>query len=230
MERSDRDVLRAHSAFSSSAPARIGGIVPHHQRIGLGPPRTPRRLAAQWLSNSHCAKTREKPSPAGKIFSPPADSGPGAAQKARRDKACRRMVGNGGLLPRSIYQSQVALLMKERGKSANFIRRTKQDADAACIPVGLPPKTSRQPVERRSQPLNSRQYMPHGARVFRPLLPLTPGSSPTVLWMNIGPAPSAVKSRKPAACFVSDRLWICGEQCGVGANVRTSSFTPAQMS
>ena len=224
------DVPRARPAFSWSAPARIEGIVLHHQKIGLGPPRTPRRLAAQWLSNSHCAKTTEKPSPAGNIFSPPADSAPGAARKARRDKACRRMDGNGGLLPRAICQSQVALMTKERQKSANFIRCTKRDIDAACIAVGLPPETVRRPLERRPQPLNPRQPMPHAARVFRRLLPMTAGSSPTVLCKNIGPARSGVKGRKPAACFVSDSSETRGEQCGVGANVRTSSFTPAQMS
>src|SRR5271168_4037525 len=104
----------------------IGGIVPHHQGIGLGPPGTPRRLAAQWLSNSHCAKTREKPSPAGKIFSPPADSGPGAAQKARRNTVCRRMVGNGGLLPRPVYQSPVAFLMTDvENLPISYVARNK---------------------------------------------------------------------------------------------------------
>jgi len=90
--------------------------------------------------------------------------------------------------------------------------------------VRLQPETVRRPLERRPRLPNPRQLMPHFARVFRRLLPMTPGSSPTVLCKNIGPAPSAVKHRKPAACFVSDPLHIRGEPHGVGANLRSNLF------
>lgn len=134
------------------------------------------------------------------------------------------MVGNGGLLPRPIDQSLVTLLMSERRISDNFIRRTKQETNVACIAVRLPPETVRRPLERRPRPPNPRQLLPHLARVFRRLLPITTGSSPTLLCTNIGPAPSSVKRRKSAVCFVSDPVQIRGERRGRSSILRSILF------
>ena len=97
------------------------------------------------------------------------------------------------------------------------------------IAVGLPLETVRRRCERRPNRLTGEQPTPHAARVFRRLLPLPPASA---RW-TAKPAgrPGAQPWREGQSPAPGGNLSETrGEQCGVGANVRTSSFTPAQMS